>query len=241
MYSNANVAHVAAKIHCSAEVDTGVHLGAGVVVGAHTRIIAGRDRPTTISNGVEIGPGATITGGTQVGTEACIKANSIVQDDVPALAIVGGSPARVVSYRHTCNTSEANSENVFRLGEVVQERGRLMVLERGPNLPFEPRRFLTIYGVPQGGHRGDHAHKTLEEVVVCVKGSCKVLLDNGSGRRELIQLERPNVGVRIRPRIWTAQYDHSPDAVVVVIASSEYDPEDYISRYEEFLQFARTP
>jgi hypothetical protein len=76
----------------------------------------------------------------------------------------------------------------------------------------------------------------LDEVVVCVHGSCRVLLDYGSRRREVVLLDRPGAAIRVPPYVWTAQYGHSADAVLMVLSSAEFDHSDYITDYATFQQ-----
>lgn len=195
-----------------------------------------------VEAGAVIGDGATVGAGVRIGVDAVVRAGSVVVEDVPALAVVGGDPARVVSYVNTAvvdvpesaDATGIGSELVRLLPEVNEERGCVVILEHGAGLPFTARRCLLVHGVPPGGHRGDHAHRTLEEIVVCAAGSCTVLVDDGRGRREVVVLDRPGVGVVIPPYVWTAQFGHSADAVLVVLSSAEYDPSDYITDYGTF-------
>ncbi|MFB6394241.1 WxcM-like domain-containing protein [Polymorphospora lycopeni] len=236
----------------SARVDATAVLGRGVTLGAHVRIgpYAEIGAGTRVGDGAWIGPGArlgdgvTIAPGLRVGVDAAVRDAAVVRDHVPALAVVAGSPARVVSYAHNSvarlpgtagpDGNTAPSPYLRLLPEVVEDRGALVVLDRGPDLPFEPRRCLLIHGVPPGGHRGDHAHRSLHEVLVCVHGRCLVLLDDGRGRREVVPLTRPGLAALVPPRTWTAQYDHSADAVLMVLSSAAFDPDEHVEDYGEF-------
>jgi hypothetical protein len=112
-------------------------------------------------------------------------------------------------------------------------RGTIGVLESGDGLPFSPRRVFAVFDVPSRQVRGEHAHRRLHQVLVCVKGSCSLLVDDGQ-RREEIRLDRPTLGVHLGPLVWGVQFDFSADAVLLVLASARYDPADYIRDYEEF-------
>jgi hypothetical protein len=82
--------------------------------------------------------------------------------------------------------------------------------------------------------RGEHAHRSLEEFMVCLKGSCTILLDDGQ-EKERIHLNTPTTGLYIPPLIWGIQCHYSPDALLLVLASDRYKPDDYIRNYNEFL------
>lgn len=114
-------------------------------------------------------------------------------------------------------------------------RGSLVVAEIGEQLPFTVERFFFISGVPEGEPRGIHAHKQCHQFLVCVAGSVKAMVDDGD-TRVVVNLDNPRVGLHMPPLTWGAQYDYSDDAVLLVLASHVYDPEDYIHEYEEFLK-----
>ncbi|WP_245655888.1 sugar 3,4-ketoisomerase [Microtetraspora fusca] len=112
-------------------------------------------------------------------------------------------------------------------------RGELSVGEFERELPFVPKRYFLVFNVPSREVRGEHAHRRCEQFLICVRGSCGVLLDDGRNRRE-VTLDRPSRGVYMPAMIWGTQYRYSPDAVLLVFASDYYDPDDYIRSYDEF-------
>lgn len=118
------------------------------------------------------------------------------------------------------------------------ERGQLVALEEQVNIPFEVKRVYYIYGTGEGVRRGFHAHKALEQVLICVHGFCTVLIDDGAERNEVL-LEQPFEGLYIGPGIWREMHDFSSDAVLLVLASHLYDEADYIRDYEEFLALTK--
>jgi UDP-2-acetamido-3-amino-2,3-dideoxy-glucuronate N-acetyltransferase len=113
-------------------------------------------------------------------------------------------------------------------------RGSLSVAEIGKGLPFLPRRYFLVYDVPSRETRGEHAHRTIHQFLVCTHGACAVVLDNGQQRQEIL-LDRPTLGLHIPPMVWATQYKYTSDTVLLVLASAEYDASDYIRDYEEFL------
>lgn len=115
-------------------------------------------------------------------------------------------------------------------------RGQLVALEEFKDIPFEIKRVYFMYDTQEGVRRGYHAHKSLQQILVCIHGSCKILLDNGE-EKKVIPLERPYEGLYIANDMWREMYDFSPDAVLLVLASALYDESDYIRDYEEFLRF----
>lgn len=115
------------------------------------------------------------------------------------------------------------------------ERGQLVALEEHRDIPFEIQRVYYLYDTLDGVRRGFHAHRELEQILVCIHGTCKVLLDDGRERKE-VPLERPYEGVYVGPGMWREMYDFSPDAVLLVLASLPYDEGDYIRDYDEFIR-----
>jgi dTDP-4-dehydrorhamnose 3,5-epimerase-like enzyme len=119
------------------------------------------------------------------------------------------------------------------------DRGSLIALEAACEVPFPIERVYFVFETRPGVDRGFHAHKSLEQWAVCVSGSCVMTMDDGRDRRS-VRLDSPEKGLYIGPGIWREMSDFSPDAVLMVIASTRYDEADYIRRYEEFLDFAGT-
>ena len=124
---------------------------------------------------------------------------------------------------------------MFNFQEHGDERGTLVALEEMKNIPFKIKRVYYMYDTKPGVRRGYHAHKHLKQVLICVKGSCKILLDNGHEKSELV-LDTPNKGLFIESAVWREMFDFSEDAVLMVLASELYDESDYIRNYEEFIQ-----
>ena len=118
------------------------------------------------------------------------------------------------------------------------DRGSLVALETGKEVPFDIRRVYYIYGTKEGVARGFHAHKALKQVAVCVSGSCRFVLDDGECKEE-VMLDSPNYGLLIERMIWREMYDFSEDCVLMVLASEHYDEDDYIRDYDEFIHTVR--
>ena len=115
------------------------------------------------------------------------------------------------------------------------DRGMLVALEEYKDIPFEIKRVYYMYDTKKDVHRGFHAHKSLEQILICIHGSCKVLLDNGT-EKKIVSLEKPYEGLYIAYNMWREMYDFSEDAVLMVLASEYYKEEDYIRDYNEFLR-----
>jgi len=115
------------------------------------------------------------------------------------------------------------------------ERGQLIALEEFNDIPFRIKRIYYMYDTVEGVRRGLHAHKSLEQILVCINGSCKVLLDNGK-EKKVIPLEKPYEGLYIANDMWREMFDFSNDAVLLVLASEVYDESDYIRNYDEFFK-----
>ena len=112
-------------------------------------------------------------------------------------------------------------------------RGSLTVGTFDDVVPFVARRYFLVYDVPGTRVRGAHGHRVCAQFLSCVSGSTTVLVDDGNRRTEVV-LNRPSLGLYVPAMIWSVQYKHSTNATVLVFASEEYDPDDYIRSYEEF-------
>ncbi len=127
---------------------------------------------------------------------------------------------------------------LYRLPHFQDFRGLLTVAEAGEQIPFEVRRLFLVSGVSSTEIRGEHAHLVLQQMLICVHGSCEVIADDGTNR-ESFALADPSLALLLPPMVWGVQHCFSADAVLLVLASEKYDPADYIRKYEEFLQRVR--
>ena len=116
------------------------------------------------------------------------------------------------------------------------KRGQLVALEELKDIPFKIKRVYYMYDTVKDVVRGHHAHKSLEQILICIHGSCKILLDNGF-EKKVVPLEKPYEGLYVANNMWREMYDFSPEAVLMVLASELYDENDYIRNYDEFLDF----
>ena len=118
------------------------------------------------------------------------------------------------------------------------ERGLLVAAESGKDIPFDIKRVYYITGVSDNKRRGFHAHKALRQVLFCISGSCKVMLDDGSEKTDVL-LDSPNEGLIIEPKVWHEMFDFSEGAVILVLASGHYDESDYIRNYDNFIKYLK--
>jgi UDP-2-acetamido-3-amino-2,3-dideoxy-glucuronate N-acetyltransferase len=218
---------------------------------------------TVLRRGCSIGANATILPGVEIGSGAMVGAGAVVTRNVPPNSVVVGNPGRIVGYvgdlggrawesggsraRQAAEIAEAGPApgQSLELGvgactlnglKVVRDlRGDLMVGDFEKDVPFAPARFFMVYNVPSQEVRGEHAHRKCQQFLVCIRGSCSVLLDDGERRREL-KLDNPSVGIFMPAMIWGTQYKYSSDAVLMVFASRLYETDDYIRTYAEFLE-----
>lgn len=115
------------------------------------------------------------------------------------------------------------------------DRGSLVAIEGNIDIPFNIERVYYVFGTEKEAIRGKHAHKNLEQVIICTSGSCDFILDDGQ-KRETIKLDKPSKGLYIANNIWREFTNFSPDCVVMVLASEKYDESDYIRHYQDFLR-----
>lgn len=241
------------KLRRGVQVFCGTHLHDEVDVGPNVCIAyapgSTQEQPpsTIVRSGAELGANAVISQGVTIGTRAKVLAGAVVARSVPPYAIVSGNPAEIVGYvgatNHQQPGTHASSEktsgriaavSLHHLSEVEDMRGNLSVGEIGKDVPFNVNRYFLVYDVPNSEVRGEHAHKECHQFLVAVKGSVRVVADDGKNREEFT-LNRPNMGLHLPPMTWGIQYGYSADAVLLVLASHHYDADDYIRDYEQFL------
>jgi UDP-2-acetamido-3-amino-2,3-dideoxy-glucuronate N-acetyltransferase len=211
---------------------------------------------TIVRKGASIGANASILAGITIGKNAMVGAGSVVTRDVPPNAIVMGNPARIGGYADSLNLTKTKDgdavaktirkkNNTSVSGVVIYEmplitdmRGSLTFAEIGDGLPFIPKRYFMVFDVPSKDVRGEHAHKKLHQFLICVRGSCSLVVDDGINREEIL-LNKPTIGIHLPPLVWGIQYKYTPDAMLLVLSSEVYDPEDYIRDYDVFVDLVK--
>jgi UDP-2-acetamido-3-amino-2,3-dideoxy-glucuronate N-acetyltransferase len=124
---------------------------------------------------------------------------------------------------------------LVRMHSIYEARGHLTVGEIGKGMPFVPQRFFVISDVPDEGIRGEHAHRALHQLLVCLAGSVVAEVSDGTNARSVV-LNVPHVGLHIPPMVWGVQHHYTRDAVLMVLASAEYDAADYIRDLAQFKE-----
>jgi UDP-2-acetamido-3-amino-2,3-dideoxy-glucuronate N-acetyltransferase len=245
-------------VKCYVELAAGVTLEDDVFVGPHvaftndsfprSRQWLSKVEKTIVRYGASIGANATILPGLTIGALAMVGAGAVVTRDVPARAIVVGNPAQVTGYvgsdgrRDTIRAASLGDgrdrclpggAKLYHLPRVVDLRGALSFAEVGSGLPFSVMRYFLVFDVPSREVRGEHAHKTLHQFLVCVAGSCVIRLFDGAESAQVI-LDRPDLGLHIPPMVWATQYKYSPETALLVLASDVYSEDDYIRDVDEY-------
>ena len=235
-------------------IGAGAELGQKVHVGPHA-VLTGSSSAgevVTIGDNAVIGAHATLAAGVRVGASALVRAGAVVLRTVPTAAIVEGNPASIVGYvsaQHATapvlqpkrdvgvEQTAVKGVSVHHFPLIPDLRGSLTVGEFERQIPFSPRRYFMIFDVPSREIRGEHAHRRCHQFLVCVRGSCAVVADDGKSRLE-ITLDSPSLGLHLPAMTWGTQYKYSQDALLLVFASDFYDPADYIRDYGEFAALA---
>lgn len=120
--------------------------------------------------------------------------------------------------------------------EVIgDKRGSLIAFEENHNVPFDVKRVFYIYGTQTGISRGQHAHYKTKQLLIAIHGSCKVTLSDGK-QKKTYTLNKPNIGLLQDALIWGTMYDFSKDCILMILANTFYDENDYIRDYDTFLK-----
>jgi UDP-2-acetamido-3-amino-2,3-dideoxy-glucuronate N-acetyltransferase len=246
-------------VHCGVQLWDGVRIEDDVFVGPNAtftndRFPRSKQRPerllpTVIKRGASIGANATILPGITIDEQVMVGAGAVVTRNVPRNAVVAGNPARIISYAGVrpaaappvAIPAESGSEEtrvegvkLKRLPVAPDLRGNLSFGEVNGEIPFEIKRYFLVFDVSGEQVRGEHAHRTLHQFLICVHGRCCVVADDGRQAQEFL-LNEPNLGLYIPPMTWAVQYKYSRDGVLLAFTSALYDPKDYIRDYAEFL------
>ena len=211
-----------------------------------------QDFPITfVESGASIGANATILPGIKIGRGAMIGAGAVVTNNVPPYAIVVGNPARISGYTGNAQDEvsvavksplaknppmDVGNATLHPLTQAIDMRGSLAAMEFVSQCPFVPKRLFLVHSVPSKSVRGEHAHFECHQFLIAVSGSVAVAVDDGKNRGSVV-LDSPALGLYIPPLTWGSQYQFSNDAVLLVLASHEYNDADYIRDYSKYLEF----
>lgn len=124
------------------------------------------------------------------------------------------------------------------LPKFTDPRGNLSVIEGNVHIPFKIKRIYWIYDVPGGATRGGHAYKNLHEFIVALSGSFDVVLDDGKDKISK-PLNRSYYGLYVPNLIWRSLENFSTNSVCMILASENYNENDYIRDYDEFLELIK--
>lgn len=116
------------------------------------------------------------------------------------------------------------------------DRGHLVIVEGNKDIPFDIKRVFYIYGSDAEVVRGQHANRKSEFVLINVSGTSKVKVKDGEGNEAIYCLNRPHTGIYLPTMVWKDMYDFSSDSVLLVLASTHYDPDEYIRNYDDFVR-----
>lgn len=247
-------------------IESGAHLARGTVlennvfVGAHVAFATApgaTQRPVVVKAGAWIGANASIVAaGIVIGAKAIVRPGAVVMRSVPPGAIVEGNPANIIGYvdaakgpspaqiaqsqsRASVETTQVKGVTVHHFPVIPDLRGNLSVGEFDRQVPFKPLRYFLVFDVPSRELRGEHAHHQCHQFLICLRGSCSVVADDGEHRVE-VMLSSPDRGLYLPPMTWGIQYKYSADAMLLVFASDYYDPKDYIRDYADFMALVET-
>ncbi len=129
--------------------------------------------------------------------------------------------------------------NKVRMLEFQQrgdERGHLVIVEGSKDIPFDIKRAFYIYGSDTEVVRGRHANRESEFVLINVAGKSKVKVKDGEGNEAIYCLDRPHTGIYLPTMVWKDMYDFSPDSVLLVLASTHYNANEYIRNFDDFVR-----
>jgi len=129
-------------------------------------------------------------------------------------------------------------KNLIEFDIKGNELGYLIPLESNKNVPFEIKRVFYIYNIDMSTVRGKHTQKKLREIVICIRGKCKIKIEDKNGKK-IVELSKPSEGLYIGPMVWREFFDFSSDCILLAIADDFYDESDYIIDHEEFRKLTR--
>lgn len=131
-----------------------------------------------------------------------------------------------------------DSPKIIQLPKFLDARGNLSFVEQENHIPFLIKRTYWLYDVPGGECRGGHAYKENEEFIVALSGSFDVVLDDGI-EKKTYALNRSYYGLYVPKGLWREMENFSTNSLALILSSTDYDANDYVREYDEFLKMKR--
>lgn len=203
---------------------------------------------THVRHGASIGANATILPGLTIGERAMIAAGSVVTRDVPARVLVQGNPGRDTAFLDADHIEAGaldrskgpydllKGASLHAISPKDDQRGALVVAEFD-DLPFTPKRFFSLSGVPTGASRGHHAHLRCAQFLMLLSGEVTALVDDGH-KRIALRMTSPGDALHIAPGIWGGLLGFAPSTTLAILASDSFDEADYVRDYRTFIRSA---
>lgn len=131
-----------------------------------------------------------------------------------------------------------NKPEIIQLPKFLDARGNLSFVEQEKHIPFVIRRTYWLYDVPGGECRGGHAYRENQEFIVALSGSFDVVLDDGT-EKKAFTLNRSYYGLYVPKGLWREMENFSTNSLAMILSSTDYDANDYVRNYDEFLSLKR--
>lgn len=223
-------------------VPAGVVLGAGCRIGPNVAFVDGAS--TVVDRGVHIGANATLHAGLTIGAGAVVRPGAVVTRSVPPRAIVEGHPAVVVGQVDEgpgplpappgggCEALSVRGVTLHRFPVAADDGSQLVGGEFRRQIPFEPQRYAVVTDVP-GSEPCGHAQRSSHQFLLCLRGSCVVVVDDGRRRAEVV-LDTPQCGLHLPPLTWSQRTALGAEALLMVFASQPDDDADEIRDHDAF-------
>ncbi|SHE64049.1 WxcM-like, C-terminal [Psychroflexus salarius] len=125
---------------------------------------------------------------------------------------------------------------LIEINQIGDRRGHISVIENNREVPFEVKRVFYLYDIPGGESRGAHAHVECHQLLIAASGGFQVEV-NDTKNKHVFSLGRPNQALHVPPGIWASEINFTSGAICLVLASHEYDEQDYLRNYNDFLNF----
>lgn len=123
---------------------------------------------------------------------------------------------------------------IVQLPKILDKRGNLSFVEEFKHIPFKIQREYWIYDVPGGERRGGHAYKKNEEFIIALSGAVDIQIDDGQ-ETQMFNLNRSYYGLYVPEGCWREMKNFSTNSVVLILGSIQYNPDDYMRDYNDFL------
>ena len=126
----------------------------------------------------------------------------------------------------------------YRFKQFKKLSGTLVPFSLKKQIPFKTKRMFIIYG-NKNFLRGNHAHFKCSQFLVPIYGTMTINYESKNLKKKIKINYKKKQGLLLKPKTWCKIKFESNHSILMVFCDREYEYNDYIENYSEFLNIIK--